>query len=546
MEVPNAFCSICTNMCKHELSGLVLSLSIHHPNSIFFCISDTITKKFIEDLYLTKDGIFNINLNIKWDVSMDKYSNKTRSDMENNNIFTEFLNKKADVIFFSLQSVCDVMLLDTDIIILDKILVDKTKKLGLSPHYIKKSDTDQYGYYNAGCLWTSCINLPNLWKNYNKTSRYFEQASLEDLANDYKDDLFLFDENYNFSWWRLIHSDEDIQKIVSYIELTNTDILYKKKPIKFVHTHFDQRRFDFFNNLIIHILKKCNKYKELLCIDIINNQKWVISIPNQPLPNIWYHKNDSFRELLYLVEDKFNDYIKIIEDSNTGHCWLGSILLYDRPTTEWCNNELLNANIIFVGNCNQSDLTKISNVLNKPVMPFIFWPRHPKSIEDYTYANTPKTFKQRKYKSIFIGNYENSVQENFRCKTKWEDYIEFYSCNPGLTKKFTQYEYISLLADSKYGLCLRGYGRKCHREVELMALGTVPLITPDVDVESYYDKPIENVHFIRIQKCEDIPKIIDNISIKQWNNMSKKCIEWYNRNTHSKNFFNNFLNHVLY
>ena len=96
-------------MCKHELSGLVLSLSIHHPNSIFFCMCDSITKKFIEDLYLTKDGIFNINLNIKWDVSLDKYSNKTRSDMENNNIWTDFQNKKADVIFFSLQSVCDVV-----------------------------------------------------------------------------------------------------------------------------------------------------------------------------------------------------------------------------------------------------------------------------------------------------------------------------------------------------------------------------------------------------------------------------------------------------
>ena len=36
MDYPSAFCSICTNMCKAELAGLMLSLSIHHPNSIFF------------------------------------------------------------------------------------------------------------------------------------------------------------------------------------------------------------------------------------------------------------------------------------------------------------------------------------------------------------------------------------------------------------------------------------------------------------------------------------------------------------------------------
>lgn len=546
MDYPSAFCSICTNMCKHELSGLMLSLSIHHPNSIFFCMCDSITKKFIEDLYLTKDGVFNIKLDVKWDVSLDKYSNKTRSDMENNNTWTDFQNKKADIIYLSLQSVCDVMYLDTDIIVLDKLNVDKTKKLGLSPHYIKKSDTDQYGYYNGGCLWTSCTKLPNLWKNYNKTSRYFDQASIEDLANDYKNDLFLFGENYNFSWWRLIQSDEDMQKIVSYIELTGTDILYKKKPIKFVHTHFDQQRFGFFNNLIINILKKCNRYKELLCIDVIINKKWVIKIPKQPLPGIWHHNNDSFRELLYLVEDQFGDQISVIEDPNTGHCWMGSILLYDRPTTEWCNNEMLKASTIFVGNCNETDLNNMSNHIKKPIKPFIFWPRHPKALENHKNTNIIKTFEDRKYNTVFIGNYENSVQQQFRCKNNWEDYIDFYSCTHGFTKKFTQNEYLNKLADSKYGLCLRGYGAKCHREVELMGLGTVPIITPEVDIESYYDKPIENVHYIRIQNCQDIHKIINSISKEKWHQMSKNCVDWYNRNTHSKYFLNNFLNHALY
>ena len=54
------------------------------------------------------------------------------------------------------------------------------------------------------------------------------------------------------------------------------------------------------------------------------------------------------------------------------------------------------------------------------------------------------------------------------------------------------------LRESKYGLCLRGYGSKCHREVELMAFGTVPIVTPEVSVSSYMEPLIENTHYIKV------------------------------------------------
>ena len=57
-------------------------------------------------------------------------------------------------------------------------------------------------------------------------------------------------------------------------------------------------------------------------------------------------------------------------------------------------------------------------------------------------------------------------------------------------------DYLMKLSQSKYGLCLRGYGSKCHREVELMAFGTVPIITPEVSIKSNMNPPIENVHYI--------------------------------------------------
>ena len=51
-----------------------------------------------------------------------------------------------------------MLYLDTDIIVLDKINnIDKTKKQAYH-HIILKVDTDQYGFYNGGCVWTSVLN----------------------------------------------------------------------------------------------------------------------------------------------------------------------------------------------------------------------------------------------------------------------------------------------------------------------------------------------------------------------------------------------------
>ena len=121
-----------------------------------------------------------------------------------------------------------------------------------------------------------------------------------------------------------------------------------------------------------------------------------------------------------------------------------------------------------------------------------------------------------------------------------------YHCTRGTQHKFTQEEYLTMLSKSKYGLCLRGYGSKCHREVELMGLGTVPLITPEVNITSYMDPPIPYVHYIKIDNPDDLVKKLDKITEEEWEIMSKNCREWYLKNIHSKNCMNSFLEYFFY
>ena len=66
-----------------------------------------------------------------------------------------------------------------------------------------------------------------------------------------------------------------------------------------------------------------------------------------------------------------------------------------------------------------------------------------------------------------------------------------------------------------------------------MALGTVPIITPDVNMSSYANPPIENIHYFKVQNPEQITQVIQSVSEKQWTQLSLNCINWYRSNVHS-------------
>ena len=90
--------------------------------------------------------------------------------------------------------------------------------------------------------------------------------------------------------------------------------------------------------------------------------------------------------------------------------------------------------------------------------------------------------------------------------------------------KYTQDEYLDLLRNSKFGLCLRGFGPKCNREIELMGLGTVPIVETNVDMDNYYDPPQEKYTLFKFSSPEeDIEILINNCSEDQWSKMSIAC-----------------------
>ena len=169
-------------------------------------------------------------------LTLDKYSNKNRNIMVQEKIWDEFQMQKANVIKYALENEKDTLFLDSDIIFLNPIMcIDKTKEIGVSPHYVKKSNTDEVGYYNGGCLWTKNKNIPDDWIEFTKTSRYHDQASNDNLAKKYS--FQEFGKEVNYMPWRILLANNP-QQVVKSININNDTINIGDKPLVFLHTHF--------------------------------------------------------------------------------------------------------------------------------------------------------------------------------------------------------------------------------------------------------------------------------------------------------------------
>lgn len=542
-DAPSSFCFICTKSSCHELIGMLLSLSMHHPGVKVYGFVDSATNIAISTFQPR------LKLDLHLVANLDLYTDKNRRIMEREGIFGDLMTKKAHVVTYALERSSDTFFVDSDILFLGRLdCIDRTKTLGVSPHFIPKRNTDEVGYYNAGCLWTCDKSVPSDWVEFNKTSRYFDQASVEDLASKY--DHFEFGEEVNVMPWRMLLNKPGQTEMAKFgVDRANRCVMYNDRPLMFVHTHFDDQRFQVFNTTLRRLLKSIGCYKELAIIDFVLHRKWRLEIPKQPQqPPLFRHANDSFRELAMLLYKNNREHVSLVLTAKP-HCYLGEgVLLYDRPTTEWLDQHVRQADVLLLGNGHvQKEGLSVTSRYDTPVLPWTFWPRRPLFVEKHMENEPSRGYSDREMASIFIGNIENNTQHAYRNDTlNWASSVEEYVCTTGSKHKYTQPEYLKRLANARFGLCLRGYGSKCHREVELMALGTVPLVTSDVSIGSYMDPPRENVHFLRVQNPEDVKTVVANISPEKWLEMSNNCQEWYNRNVHSKNALGAFLDYLFY
>lgn len=254
-----------------------------------------------------------------------------------------------------------------------------------------------------------------------------------------------------------------------------------------------------------------------------HDKKPLLIIPS-PQQGFYGHAGDSFRETARLWAKK--GYVTI-EEQPTAQIWLGGVgetLLYDRPTLQWLEQapkaESLWKHALF-GNPEPPQGGKS----------WSFWPRRPELVEELVEAGLPtKSFESREKGLVFYGRSENAVQRERRTKAEWSDACDDFSHRFSVDKyPYTQREYLELLTNAKFGLCLAGYGYKCHREIECMAMGCVPVVAPEVDMTNYADPPVEGLHYFRVETPEEAKAVLQTTA-ERWMVMSAACRDWWQRN----------------
>jgi len=240
------------------------------------------------------------------------------------------------------------------------------------------------------------------------------------------------------------------------------------------------------------------------------------------------HKGDSFREMVSLWQEK--GYVSVEKSNQTPYVWfnqVGETLLYDRANYDWLQQTPPSYKKILCGN---PDASMVTNGVQ-----WSFWPRNPKLVEELV----PTLLQTVRTKSlVFYGGAENSIQKAHRAN-RLPDACDDYSLTDGKTYKFTPKEYLEALASSRFGLCMAGFGPKCNREIECMAVGTVPLVAPDVDMTNYINPPDEGIHYLRLKTFnpEEAEEAIQ-MNEEQWKTMSEAAHSWWKANASADGLWN--------
>jgi hypothetical protein len=170
-----------------------------------------------------------------------------------------------------------VLFCDADITWLGPVpRIPATAKLALSQHMIRKHDEAKFGTYNAGFLWMNDLDLPRMWQEACESSRFFEQAALETLAE--KTDptaVHFFGPEHNYGWWRLYQAPVPVEtqkaewSIKRDPNQAHSGLCVAGQPLSCVHTHWKTTDFVTaeFNSWVkqrLNLLKSQSPVKKLL------------------------------------------------------------------------------------------------------------------------------------------------------------------------------------------------------------------------------------------------------------------------------------------
>jgi len=224
-------------------------------------------------VYLLCDSdIASQNLDYKGELhiknSLDSYSGLTRAQMERapgktQNQWTDFMLEKTTLLEWALSEQPNVLFCDCDICFTGPLFeIPDGATLAVSQHQIRPQDEARFGTYNGGMIWISSQDQIDLWRTATKTSRFFEQAAIEDVAAA-ATSLYKIPRTENYGWWRLWQGVKPANQLMGEWTMrwgsNNSGIMISGEPLGSIHTHFGEVRDTAtveYNKWVMHWLSK--------------------------------------------------------------------------------------------------------------------------------------------------------------------------------------------------------------------------------------------------------------------------------------------------
>lgn len=274
MQKEIAVCTLATEESWNDLKIFLFTINLfNNPSEItvFILCDDFINTKLKETNYFTGKTISVPTL--------QKYASVKRNLMERTRgliyrtKWEDFMMEKATVMTMAFKNnIKSVFFSDSDMCFMGPLpTVPENTTLALCPHMINQRSQILFGKYNAGFLWTNNKDLPDQWRKAAHTSRYYDQAALEDLAETHKLTLHEYPPQVNYGWWRMFQAPESPSSlqnkwsVISNSSTVNSGINVEKKPLLSIHTHLVQLtdiNMGAFNKFVIDKLKVLKNHSQ--------------------------------------------------------------------------------------------------------------------------------------------------------------------------------------------------------------------------------------------------------------------------------------------
>jgi hypothetical protein len=262
--MPQQISSIATLVNEHAMADLqVLFFTLALWNSTpptLYIYTDSKTDHLVKKL--TYPGTVHTR------IALNPYTGLTRKQMEQmpgktfKTLFADFCAEKPVLMKWALEtSPQGVLFNDADICHLGPLptLPDDTT-IALSRHMIRIHDETKYGQFNAGFLFLKTAAAADKWLAACKTSRFFEQACLEDLADG---SHYEFPIQNNYGWWRMFQGEESPDILKRQWSILRKEeyagLCVNGKPLLSIHTHWKEMNDPItctFNQFVLEQLRK--------------------------------------------------------------------------------------------------------------------------------------------------------------------------------------------------------------------------------------------------------------------------------------------------